>query len=287
MIRFAHRAFALPLLASVVLAPMTVHAQSSETACEAVEKTESLRNDGQYRKARALLLECVNAQCGGDVRRRCAATLQKLDAVTPSIVVRAEDPAHDDVTDVKVSLGDEVLVSSLDGMAIPVDPGEHHFVFTRPGNAPVSQTLTIAQGEKFRAIDVVIGSAPPSAPAQVSTAADAAPSGSSERLVASATLIGLGVVSVASFAVIGISARSGEDDLHDCAPECSEGRVDSVQTRYLLANVSLGVGVLALGAATWLLASAPSTDPVADRSAGGFAIGADSKGAFAAYSGSF
>jgi hypothetical protein len=286
MIRFAHRAFALPLLASVVFAPMA-RAQSAEPACEAVEQTETLRNEGHYRKARARLLECVNAQCGGDVRRRCAATLQKLDAVTPSIVVRAEDPAHDDVTDVTVSLGDEVLVTSLDGMAIPVDPGEHHFVFTRPGEAPVSQTLTIAQGEKFRALDVVIGSAPPSAPAPASTAVDAASSGSSERLVASATLIGVGVVGVASFAALGLSARAGEDDLHDCAPECSDGRVDSVQTRYLLANVSLGVSVVALGAATWLLLSAPSTDPVADHAAGGFAIGADSKGAFAAYSGNF
>src|SRR3954463_16306670 len=129
MIRLAHRAFALPLLASVVLAPMAAHAEPAYPACEAVEQTESLRNDGQYRKARARLLECVNAQCGGDVRRRCAATLQKLDAVTPSIVVRAEDPSGNDLTDVAVSLGDERLVNQLDGMAIPVDPGEHRFVF--------------------------------------------------------------------------------------------------------------------------------------------------------------
>jgi hypothetical protein len=288
MIRFAHRAFALPLLASVVLTPLASRAQAApDPACEAVEQTESLRNEGQYRKARARLLECVNAQCGGDVRRRCAATLQKLDAVTPSIVVRAEDAAHDDVMDVTVSLGDEVLVSSLDGIAIPVDPGEHRFVFTRPGHAPVTQTLTIKQGEKFRAIDVVIGAAPERVVAPVAEKTETESSGSSDRLVATGTLIGVGVVALATGTVLGLRARSGEHALEDnCAPGCSDGRVDSVKTRYLLANVSFGVGVLAVGAATWLLLSAPSSDPVADR-AGGLAIGADSRGAFAAYSGSF
>src|SRR5688572_17573601 len=81
------------------------HAQTAEASCEAVEKTEAMRAAGHYREARARLLECVNAQCGGDVRRRCAATLQKLDAVTPSIVVRAEDPLHNDVLDVQVTIG--------------------------------------------------------------------------------------------------------------------------------------------------------------------------------------
>ncbi len=260
-------------------------AQASEASCQAVEQTEAIRAEGQYRKARAVLLECVNAQCGGDVRRRCAATLQKLDSVTPSIVVRAEDPGGNDVQDVSVSLGDELLVSSLDGMAIPVDPGEHRFVFTRPGHDAVVQTLTIAQGEKFRAIDVLIGSTPHLAlpPASASTAGEGG--ASTERLVASGTLLGVGVIGVGSYAYLGLRARSGEEALARCRPNCSRGRVDSVERRYLLANVSLGVGVLALGAATYLLLSGPSDDAVAEDH--GLAIGADADGAFASYAGRF
>ena len=261
-------------------------AQASEASCQAVEQTEAMRAEGQYRKARAVLLECVNAQCGGDVRRRCAATLQKLDSVTPSIVVRAEDPAGNDVQDVSVSLGDELLVTSLDGMAIPVDPGEHRFVFTRPGHDAVVQTLTIAQGEKFRAIDVLIGSTPNLALPPVSTTTTAGAGGiSSERLVASGTLIGVGVIGVGSYAYLGLRARSGEEALSRCRPNCSRGRVDSVERRYLLANVSLGVGVLALGAATYLLLSGGSDDAVAEDR--GLAIGADAEGAFASYAGRF
>jgi hypothetical protein len=287
MIRLAHRALAVTSIGSLLLTASGLsRAQTPDASCEAVEQTEGLRNEGHYRKARELLLQCVNAQCGGDVRRRCAATLQKLDSVTPSIVVRAEDPTGNDLLDVSVSLGDERLVNALDGMAIPVDPGEHRFVFTRSGYTPVIQTLTIAQGEKFRAIDVVIGSAPTLALPPASAAKEDH-SDSTDRLVASGTLIGVGLVGVAGFVWLGLRARSGESVLKRCDPECSDGRVDSVGKRYLLSNVSLGVGVASLGVATYLLLSGGSRDDVAEPVDRGLAVGADAGGAFASYTGRF
>lgn len=286
MIRLVRSAFAYTLLASLVFSPRAARSQTAEVSCEAVERTEAMRADGQYRKARALLLECVNAQCGGDVRRRCATTLQKLDTITPSIVVRATEPSGNDLTDVSVSLGQEQLVSSLDGMAIPVDPGEHTFTFARPGQAPVVKDLNIARGEKFRPIDVVIGEVSALAVSEAEpTASGSSHGGSIERTVATGTLIGVGLVGLGSFAWLGTRARSGEKDLEGCDPACSDGAVDSVQKRYLFANLSLGVGVAALGAATWLLLTAPSSDATAEDH--GLAIGADGKGAFATYSGRF
>jgi hypothetical protein len=288
MIRLVHSALALTLIGSFLLSPVSrAQAPAADANCEAVEQTEAMRAEGQYRKARARLLECVNAQCGGDVRRRCAAALQKLDANTPSIVVRAEDPSGNDLTDVSVSLGDERLVNELDGMAIPVDPGEHRFVFTRVGEAPVVQTLTIEQGQKFRAIDVVIGSPPNLAQQPASGAPSSVDSGVSDRTVAAASLIGVGVVGVTGFTILGLRARSGEEALERCKPNCSEGRVDSVKMRYLFANVSLGVGALALGAATYLILTGSSDDDVADPADRGLAIGADATGAYASYSGRF
>jgi hypothetical protein len=246
-----------------------------------------MRAEGRYRDARARLLECVNAQCGGDVRRRCASTLQKMDSVTPSIVVRAEDANGNDVTDVSVKLGDELLVKSLDGMAIPVDPGQHRFVFERAGQEPVVQTLTIQRGEKFRSIDVQIG--PPSTDTEhTALGADAPASRSTGRWVAGGSLIGVGAVGLAAFTWLGLSARATEKELQrTCKPECTKARVDAMGTRYLLANVSLGVGVAALGAATWLLLSEPSSDGVAQPADEGLAIGAGADRAFASYSGRF
>lgn len=287
MKRLVHRAFTLTLIGSLSLCSTVSRAQTADGSCAAVAQTEAMRAEGQYRKARAALLECVNAQCGGDVRRRCAAALQKLDAVTPSIVVRAEDSDGNDLTDVSVALGDEQLASSLDGMAIPVDPGEHRFAFTREGHAPVVQTLKIERGEKFRPIEVVIGSTPALPPAAGAAASGTA---STERWVAAGTLLGVGLVGVASFIWLGLRARAGEQVLERCKPECSVGRVESVERRYLLANVSVGVGALALGAATYLLLSAPSSADVADLAdpaEDGLVIGADASHVFASYSGRF
>jgi hypothetical protein len=280
------RAVVLALVAFAVLPRGLASAQAADASCQAVEKTESMRAEGHYRDARARLLECVNAQCGGDVRRRCAATLQKLDAVTPSIVVRAEDANGNDVTDVSVKLGDELLVKSLDGMAIPVDPGEHRFAFQRVGEEPVVQTLTIQRGEKFRSIDVQIG--PSSTDAEQAGVGATGPSKSTGRWVAGGSLIGVGAFGLVGFTWLGLSARSTEKELQrTCKTECNKARVDAMGTRYVLANVSLGVGVLALGAATWLLLSEPASDGVARPTDEGLAIGADAHGAFAQYSGRF
>lgn len=296
MIR-AHRAVALSLLGASLLPSRALWAQAADARCQAEKETAELRARGRYRRAREILLECVNAPCGGEVRRRCAAELQRLDPIIPSIVVRAEDADGNDVEDVSVRLEDagpdasgsegELLVSSLDGMAIPVDPGEHHFVFERAGEAPVERTLTIREGEKFRPIDVIIGARADAEVGALSATGAAGAGGDSERLVASATLIGVGVVGVASYAWLGLRARAGEDALARCEPTCSPGRVDSVEKRYLLANISLGAGVLALGAATWLLLSDSGGEEEAPAAASGLSLGADGSGAYAVYFGQF
>jgi hypothetical protein len=274
-------------LLPALLQGRTGFAQSAESSCQAVEQTESMRAQGNYRAARSRLLECVNAQCGGDVRRRCAATLQKLDAATPSIVVRAEDENGNDVSDVSVSLGDEPLVTALDGMAIAVDPGEHRFVFRRPGHDAVVQTLEIRKGEKFRSIDVKIGTAPAATPAAAEVEHQTEQP-SRARLAASLTLFGVGAVGAAGFAWLGTKARSHERVLESCKPECSDGSVDAVSKRYLLANVSLGVSVVSIGVATWLLLSggSPSAAPTAG-GRDGFSLSAGETGAYARYLGHF
>jgi hypothetical protein len=275
-------------LALLSLPARAVHAQASEPAsCDAVQQTESLRTSGQYRAARTLLLECVNAQCGGDVRRRCATVLQKLDAVTPSIVVRAQLADGNDVTDVAVRMEEQQLASSLNGLAIPVDPGEHTLVFERAGLPPVSQTVTLREGEKFRPIDVQLEPSVLRSGEQPSAAKGSWLDG--QRWAIGGTLIGVGVVSLGAFTALGLKARSDEKELKDanCKPYCSDAAVESIRTRYVLSNVALGVGVLALGSATWVLVSGPSkpSTPVSDLA--GLSIVAGSDGAFAAYAHQF
>ena len=250
-----------------------------DPSCRAIEGAQTLVAADRFREARALLQQCVNAQCGGDVRRRCAVELQQLNQVTPSVVVRVEDERGNDLVDVEVRLGGETLATSLDGMAIPVDPGVHSFELRRPGFEPVTTTLTIARGEKFRSLDVRLG--PGSADG--SSASDGGLS--TAQLASGLSLVSVGAAGIVGFAWLGTKARSQERDLTECSPRCSEGRVDRVRKRYVLANVSLGAGVLALGGATWLFLS--GLDFGGGNDASGIDVGLLPGGGYATYGGSF
>jgi hypothetical protein len=72
---------------------------------------------------------------------------------------------------------------------------------------------------------------------------------------ASYLLGGLGVASLATFAVLATSGYAAERRLRrTCAAACSSGKVDSVRTRYVVADVALGVGASSLiaAAALWI-----------------------------------
>ncbi len=81
---------------------------------------------------------------------------------------------------------------------------------------------------------------------------------------------GLGLASVGAFAYFGLSGKAQENTLREktgCAPFCTPAQTDPVQTKFLIANLSLGVGIVALGAAAVVAilhqSSAAPTTPAA------------------------
>jgi hypothetical protein len=61
---------------------------------------------------------------------------------------------------------------------------------------------------------------------------------------------------------LGVLGKSQRDDLRDsCAPSCPEDDVGSVRTKLILADVSLGVGVVSLGVATYLFIASAGSKP--------------------------
>jgi hypothetical protein len=83
-------------------------------------------------------------------------------------------------------------------------------------------------------------------------------------VLAAGLVSGVGAV---GFAYFGTSARSADVDLDRCTPNCDPSTVATIKRDYLLANVSLGVGVAgAIGAAVlWFVI--PGSEPA--RVAGG------------------
>ncbi|WP_437321676.1 hypothetical protein [Sorangium sp. So ce385] len=104
-------------------------------------------------------------------------------------------------------------------------------------------------------------SAPPSAPAAppAPAASPATPSG--EPAVPGLVWASgaLGAAGLAVFAVAGALSLSAEADLRaTCAPRCPGDDVRAIRVQHAVADVGLGVGVLALGAATWLYLTRPA-----------------------------
>jgi hypothetical protein len=70
--------------------------------------------------------------------------------------------------------------------------------------------------------------------------------------VPSYALAGVAAAGAASFAFFSLSGRSQLRDLEDCKPYCARDDVQSVRTKYLIADISLGVSLVALGSAAYL-----------------------------------
>ena len=250
--------FFTPLVALSVLLSGVARAEPKQ--CSPFANAAALRGEGHLRAARATLQSCVDAaECNADVRRRCASELQALANEMPSIVFHVHDGKGNDLIDVSVMLDGEPSVPRLNGLAVPVDPGEHQFVFQRGSEPSVSRTERVEAGDKFKPIEVALPPIASDVPEDVPSPAPGAGL-QPARLIAGISLIGVGVAGVVGFALIGGSARSKEHDLQDrgCKPGCPQGVVDSVSTRYTLSNITGAVGLVSLGVATWVLLSGPS-----------------------------
>lgn len=172
---------ALVLLAAL---STTSSAQADGARCTAVaEDGQRARAAGQLLAARRLFLECSREDCPGLVRADCAQWATSVAESIPSIVIDARDSGGKDVGDVAVSVDDAVVTVTLDGKAIPVDPGPHTLVFARAGSPPITEKVIIKEGARGRVIVVRFGGAPasdatPAAPARDdATAAVATPRG--------------------------------------------------------------------------------------------------------------
>jgi hypothetical protein len=250
---------ALAALVALVTPRPAAAADPVEACAEASEQGQVLRDRGDLRAARDLLVKCASSDCPAVIRGDCAGWLAAVDGKMPSIVVRAKDREGGDQVDVRVLFDGKEVAAKLDGRAIPVDPGQHTLRFEQPGSPPVEQAILVREGEKNRFVDVVLGAAPPPPPP--------AAEGGFRIPAASWVLAGVAVVGGVGFTVFGLSAKNEVDKMRStCAPNCLEADVDAARRDSIIANVSLGVGAAALGVAVVLVITGqPDSAPPAKK----------------------
>lgn len=230
---------------------------------DASERGQTLRNEGSLSKATARFAECSSASCPAPVRSSCRKWLASVIESMPSVVVAPRNASDEDVASATVLVdGSPVEAAVESGKAISLDPGPHVLTVKAPAYASVEEKIIVRVGEKNRLIRVRLEPATTQPVAPPPPAPPPPPPPPAEPMPVLA--LGLGGVAVAAIAtslVLGFTTRSALDDLKSdpCASTrtCSEDETSSLRTRFIIADVALGVGVVAAGLAVWAWLSTP------------------------------
>jgi len=256
----------------VVVAPGTASAERTNEKAQcaaAYEKSQEAQKSGRLLEARERLSVCVRDVCASFIRSECAKWLEEVEAGLPTVVLAARDANGQDVVDVSVSVDGRAIAERLTGTPIAVDPGMHKFSFQRAGEPPIERTLVVRAGEKNRQLAVRFGAPeseePPPAQEPAATPAEteapsSAPPAKPKTAMRTVSYIvgGIGVLALGSWAYFGLTGKKDESALDDRCPDCTQDEIDDVHTKYVIADISLGVGIVCLGSAAWLFfSSAP------------------------------
>jgi hypothetical protein len=232
-----------------------------KAACvDAAETGQRLRKEGRLISARERLLICASTECPEVVSQDCTGWLGEVQRSLASVVVRARDANGQALSEVAVSLDGAMLTERAPTAAIELDPGDHVFRCDRAGFEPAQYHVRLAEGERGHEIVCELLSQAPKTELSAETPRRVEHTNSTTTTGPNLpwtvwALGGLGVAGVGSFAAFGLWGKSEENAAArpkaqgGCMPDCPQGQADGIRTKYIVADVSLAVGVVALGTA--------------------------------------
>lgn len=224
------------------------------------EAAQNFRRTGKLLEARDAVLVCSRDECPAVVRVDCGDWLELVNKTLPSLVFRVKLDDRD-VSDVRVSVDGKVVKSHLDGSPFELNPGPHSLRFEYSTFEPISQDILVLEGEKNRVVAAAFAKAvpvsvlpPPKAPEAPAPVETYRPTP-----VITYVLGGVALAGVAGFATFGALGQSEKKALEtSCRPVCSNDDLKPVQTRFLLADVSLGIAVVSAVTAGIVYLARPS-----------------------------
>lgn len=284
------------IVAASLFASAAARADEKQTCVAAHEKAQRLRIDAKLRAAKEQLVVCSRPECPVIIRQDCAQWMAEVNASLPSIVIAARDTSGHDVLAVRVTIDGVTVAEQLDGKPIAVDPGPHKLRYQTSGKPAVEEQILVREGERNRPMTVTFA---PSAPATPSTTpstpradgaatADEEPAAKGGSPVLPILFIGVGAVALGAALFFDLKGNGDARTLRDvCAPNCKQEDVDGVQTKYVAAGVSLGVGIVAVGIGVTMLLLSPAAPKRATAGAFTFDVAPTRGGATAALGAAF
>jgi hypothetical protein len=215
--------------------------EDARAACvAAADRGQVARDQGKLSAARVEFTDCSRSACPSVVAKQCTEWLGEVNQDMPTLTFRALDDSGKETLDVTVYVDSVERKGSLDSVPLEVDPGVHTFRFVHAGSADVLQQVIVRPKEKGRVIDAKFSAAPVEKPQEHHHPFRFPWTATASFVIGAASFIGMGVLA-------GTAAHDANALRETCAPTCVQADVDWINTRILLANVALGVGIGFMG----------------------------------------
>jgi hypothetical protein len=225
---------------------------------EAYDRAQILKKESKLREARETLLVCSNNACPAATRNDCVPWLAEVEASTPTVSFAVRDESGHDVVGARVVIDGTFDKDASEGRAVPIDPGNHTVRIETSDGRKAEDVFSARASEKNRLVTVALKAI--EKPAVPPTTPPPEPEPEKRSLVLPIVLGGVGVLGIGAAFFFGFGAKSDAEDLRkSCAPNCKDSDLDPVHTKLLASDIGLGVGVVALAAAAYLLLSPPAT----------------------------
>jgi hypothetical protein len=260
------RLFGATFVAAVLFTSGAAKADAQTACFDAAEQGQLLRYRADLLAAQKRFFVCASDSCPAAVRHDCARWLVEVEAAMPSVAIHARDARGHDVIDARVLVDGVLLAEKLSGSAVPLNPGAHTLRLEAAG-AVFEDRILVTEGQKDRVVDATFANEVPRAgvPPPRETAV---PDGERSSWLLPGIFAGIGVVALGLGAYFEVSGQNEYGDLKNgCArtSSCLQGDVDANKRKlYLLAPISLGVGVVSLGVAAGVLLLAGHRASAAD-----------------------
>jgi hypothetical protein len=231
---------------------------------------------GKLLEARRKFEACAIAGCPTVIQKDCKSLGRTVEKSIPTLRVSLLHPDGKAIHGFEVELDGSALPLSASEQSIELDPGARRFRLAAPNYPTAEVSVDVREGQKDRVIVVQFAPRDPA-------------SGKIRNL--GQILTGVGAFGIVTFAAFDVSARIDRGKLGDRASRPSMDRdydlVNRMHTKRLVADVSLGVGLVSLGVATYLLlVTKDSVVPAVSKPLLDFDVRASKEGA-AAYLGGF
>jgi hypothetical protein len=208
----------------------------------AYEETQVQLKREHFSRAIALAQQCSDG-CPEEISQQCQAWSRQAERDAPSVLFLARFEDGKDAPEISVEVDGE---SSKMHEELLLDPGKHTIIFRRDDGWEDTLDVTIYRGEKRRPIKTVV-------PARAKDTMSPVKKTNHKARNWAIVSFSVGAVGLAVAGTGTMMALQRRTKLDDCAPSCSEERLQDAREPLLPADIGLAVGVLGVATGVAIL----------------------------------